>query len=877
MEPQQSMQEQYLAVIKKVIEDNIDNVSFSVADLAREAGLSRSMLHRKLISLTGKSATDLITEIRLKKAFELLENDAGTVSEIAYSVGYSSPSYFNKVFRKTYKVSPGDVRRKGRGNIPHLRVVSENGVPVSAGSTRSGFKAIVTLKIFMIITVTFGVLAMIMSMMDRFSSNFILPEWTVYLILILLAAGITIGGMSMTGQAGMAEPVDILRSSNLSKIATYSSVVVFIAVGILLYPRVFGKSGLNTLTSPVTVVNEFGEPVTRRVVKEEYITKLALFPFANEINDSTLDWMRFGIMEAIVEDCYQFSNILVEWFVSTHLNEQITRTKDIDYPYFLTGVYSFTEGVYTITSRLYQSSNGALIAEQTFMGADFFILIDSICAQARMDLGIPEAILNSTPDITVSELLTNNLDAFSYYVKGKFGLQPNIGTLASFNKAIQLDSTYAAALLVMAYWNYNFMISHESAVKYIDQCMRHRGRMSENVEYLARLYYYLIHGDTQKAIALAEMKYELNPHDFNELPHLKSLYNKLMKFDKAEGISHQMNELVPGHPPYQLSLANSYLRSGKTAKSMEVVNEMLAANPAHVEAHLRMGEIYLHQDKLQLAEEAFNKAILLMPENEQYWEKLLDHIVYLRQKENIMGPSESIVGLYQSEVNELLTRLFISEGKLSMKMSNQSSYFVYPVSDTVFVCALKDGGDGADVFVVSTFFRNNQGKVYKFLFEQWNDNTQVSHFQFWKEDSLVIKAKDLLESGQASDALAAFRQSYKAYPEHYYLANYIKHLELMQSPEYGSIKSAFIDLAGEYLDLKLYTENGRLYYTNDRGLIYRLLPLGKDRFMVPSKYVLQIHAIRESGVVTGINLIYRDGNEDFHPRIFVKELASHSY
>jgi len=131
------MQEQYLAVIRQIIEDNIENENFSVADLAREAGLSRSMLHRKLISLTGKSATDLITEIRLNKAFDLLENNAGTVSEIAYMVGYSSPSYFNKVFRKTYKVSPGDVRRKGSGKIPHLRVVKEPEVLDSARSKRS--------------------------------------------------------------------------------------------------------------------------------------------------------------------------------------------------------------------------------------------------------------------------------------------------------------------------------------------------------------------------------------------------------------------------------------------------------------------------------------------------------------------------------------------------------------------------------------------------------------------------------------------------------------------------------------------------------------------------------------------------------------------
>jgi TolB-like protein/AraC-like DNA-binding protein len=105
------MGDQFLESIRRIIEENLDNENFSVEDLARYKGLSRSMLHRKLIKLTGKSATDLITEIRLLKAKELLENDIGTASEIAYKVGFGSPSYFHKVFKKYFKVSPGDVRK----------------------------------------------------------------------------------------------------------------------------------------------------------------------------------------------------------------------------------------------------------------------------------------------------------------------------------------------------------------------------------------------------------------------------------------------------------------------------------------------------------------------------------------------------------------------------------------------------------------------------------------------------------------------------------------------------------------------------------------------------------------------------------------------
>ncbi len=111
MENQPSLGDQFLKKIHQNIGDNLDNENYSVEDLAKNVGFSRSMLHRKLIKLTGKSATDLITEKRLLRAKELLENDVATASEIAYKVGFKSPSYFNKVFKEHFHISPGDVRK----------------------------------------------------------------------------------------------------------------------------------------------------------------------------------------------------------------------------------------------------------------------------------------------------------------------------------------------------------------------------------------------------------------------------------------------------------------------------------------------------------------------------------------------------------------------------------------------------------------------------------------------------------------------------------------------------------------------------------------------------------------------------------------------
>jgi len=125
METQPSMDDLFLTRVQQIIESNLDNEHFSVEDLASEIGLSRSMLHRKLIKLTGISASEHITNIRLNNAKSLLEHDASTVSETAYKVGFKSPSYFNKVFKKHFHISPGELKKEAILNsqiaVPNLK------------------------------------------------------------------------------------------------------------------------------------------------------------------------------------------------------------------------------------------------------------------------------------------------------------------------------------------------------------------------------------------------------------------------------------------------------------------------------------------------------------------------------------------------------------------------------------------------------------------------------------------------------------------------------------------------------------------------------------------------------------------------------------
>ncbi|WP_235297816.1 ATP-binding protein [Portibacter marinus] len=108
----QSIDDQFVQEVVHCIKENLDNEMLGVEDIARCVGFSRSQLHRKLKAITNKSANQLIVEIRMNEARRMLENKTGTVSEVAYSVGYSNLPYFTKSFKKLFGVLPSKVENR---------------------------------------------------------------------------------------------------------------------------------------------------------------------------------------------------------------------------------------------------------------------------------------------------------------------------------------------------------------------------------------------------------------------------------------------------------------------------------------------------------------------------------------------------------------------------------------------------------------------------------------------------------------------------------------------------------------------------------------------------------------------------------------------
>jgi len=107
-----SIDELTVEKLKNVVEANIGNADFTIEQLAREMGMSRGQLHKRVVALTGYAPLEYLRRYRLERAKQYLLESQMTISEIAYIVGFNSPKLFSKYFKSVYGKIPSEIKPK---------------------------------------------------------------------------------------------------------------------------------------------------------------------------------------------------------------------------------------------------------------------------------------------------------------------------------------------------------------------------------------------------------------------------------------------------------------------------------------------------------------------------------------------------------------------------------------------------------------------------------------------------------------------------------------------------------------------------------------------------------------------------------------------
>ena len=101
-----SVDKKFIEKLMRVVEENISNPEFHVEQLADLLAMSRTQLNRKISSILGQKPNEFIRKYRIRRAAELIKQNFGNMTAVAYKVGFDNLSYFSKCFKQIYKQSP---------------------------------------------------------------------------------------------------------------------------------------------------------------------------------------------------------------------------------------------------------------------------------------------------------------------------------------------------------------------------------------------------------------------------------------------------------------------------------------------------------------------------------------------------------------------------------------------------------------------------------------------------------------------------------------------------------------------------------------------------------------------------------------------------
>lgn len=473
------------------------------------------MLHRKFKKAIGKSPSDYITEIRLNHARVLLENDVATVSEIAYRVGFSDPSYFNKVFKKHFSLSPGKIR------VNKLSETLKSKIYRTFISTVKGvlFKAVV---IFILIIIVGGGTYYIFlddRSLDR--SVAVLPLH------------------NLTGDPEKTYLVDGLHDALIGELGGIKSLRVISRTSTLRYRNsdmllqaIAEELGVNTIVE--------GSVIAAGDSLSLLIQLIDVFPeenhlLAREYNDAMHNVL--NVQSAVVKDIVQKTSIEL----SVDEEDLLKKSRMVDpetYKDYLRGMFYLNQG----TDESFET------------GMQFMI------KAIKRDPGDPFAYAALS---------------LAYAIKGHSMVTPVESfrsAEAAAERALRIDPTideaHTALALIYLYKYWDWTRARDA----FENAIFHNPNNA--VAHAHYAWYYFLYGEKQKSIYHLKTAVTLEPLSASYISWLALIYYSFGEFDKAERSAKKALELKENMPYGNLAMGWIYLRNKQYEKAIELHSKL---------------------------------------------------------------------------------------------------------------------------------------------------------------------------------------------------------------------------------------------------------------------------------------------------------------
>lgn len=478
----------FIKKLTKIVEANLANENFGVNELVDKLGLSRSQIHRRLKKSTNKSLSQFIREIRLEKGKELLEKDSGTVSEIAYNVGFGSPSYFIKSFHDYFGYPP----------VEYLKYASAETVKEKNETAANGN---------------------LQESIDGKSSNKTSSVINKKALIIVITVAIMISGIFVVNKIGNKDlSIAVLPPENLTGQDNIEHITYGVQAGLI------GKLGeleeLRVISQWST--REFKDTnMSFKDIAKTLNVNLLLVPRLISVSDHME--IELNLVDVSKEERNIWTN-KYETNMRNILQFYSSVTREIAQELHL----DLTDDVKRRLSQIRKvnpESWAAYYRGLNLLGKDNVELVND---------GI-QCLLELT-EKDPADPFANAAVAIGYAIKGhNYGRKPKESFIrAGFfaDRALKLDSTideaYTAKAMLYLYQGWEWDKAKEAFTEAL------RINPSNDIAYAHFAWYYQVHGDYEKAIYHAERAVTLNPLYIAYNAWLAAIYYGAKEYDKAE-------------------------------------------------------------------------------------------------------------------------------------------------------------------------------------------------------------------------------------------------------------------------------------------------------------------------------------------------------
>jgi len=414
---------------------------------------------------------------------------------------------------------------------------------------------------------------------------------------------------------------------NIERIAIPANLVI---TALLLF-FLFRGTDLGATTKSVTLTDEDGEKIEREIVKSEFRKNLLIFFFDNPDNDTSLNWLQYGISDMLEYKLYQDMYIhsisghsiyisMVEAGYPDGVNIPLTLKQQFanryHKNYFLAGSVGFKNDLYVVDYILYKTNTGKRAAEGTFEDENIFKIVDQLEAQLKLDLELPAKHIEETTDLPISDTYSNSVKAVSYHVRGKkaWTFDKDWQKMLHLQEmALKEDPSLAMAYVFIL----NACIAgnlRQKMEETFDILMTYRHKLPERIQFEVRQAYYSIYkNDNEKAFSVVKMWRDLYPDDISVHLRMSEFYQQQGLLDKVIEEWKIVLQLDPERSEYLLRISDFYMRLQDYEQAYEYIDMYARKYPNNIRTYMEWGAYYRNTGDFHKAKEYYEKALLIDP------------------------------------------------------------------------------------------------------------------------------------------------------------------------------------------------------------------------------------------------------------------------